>query len=156
LSKLQELVKNIWLCNLSGIGGCWFRLDLLQEKNIKQSNKMVLHRDVDFGGPFFQQIVALNIRAFLQAASFMKSMVKLAKTGVSHQQTGKSAALNELMWNMEQQQLHRFWKGRSRGYAASDDFEAGYLALADGKKIKEFITRTLRDAGAIHGDSERC
>jgi len=153
-SKLQELVKNNWLCNLSDIDGCWFGLDLLQEKNIKQWKKMAQCRDADFGGPFFQQIVALNIQAFLQTTSSMRSAVKLAKTRASHRRTGKPAALNELMWNMEQQQLHCFRKGQSRGSAASDDFEAGYLALADGKKIKEFITRTLRDAGAIHGDGE--
>src|SRR5882724_6138933 len=64
---LQELVKNNWLCNLSGIEGCWFGLDLLQEKNIKRLKKMAQRRDADFGGSFFQEIVALNVRAFIQA-----------------------------------------------------------------------------------------
>ncbi|GBE80139.1 hypothetical protein SCP_0213420 [Sparassis crispa] len=39
-------------------------------------------------------------------------------------------------------------------HPAKDDFAMGYERLADGKRIKDFITRTVRDAGAIHGDEE--
>ena len=37
--ELQTAILNNWLCNLSGQTGCWFPMDLLQEKNIKQLKK---------------------------------------------------------------------------------------------------------------------
>lgn len=149
---LQELVKNNWLCNLSGIEGCWFGLDLLQEKNIKRLKKMAQRRDADFGGDFFQEIVALNVRAFIQATESMNAAVRLTKKGGAHQRTKKAAAMKELTTEMQDQQLHRFRQGRTLGHKAADDFEKGYLLLT--KKIPEFISRTLKDAGAIHADDD--
>jgi hypothetical protein len=145
-------VKNNLLCNLSGIEGCWFGLDLLQEKNIKRLKKMAQRRDADFGGSFFQEIVALNVRAFIQATDSMNTAVCLTQKGGAHRRTKKMAAMKELATSMQNQQLHRFCEGRTWGYEASDDFEKGYSLLI--KKIPEFISRTLKDAGAIHADGD--
>ncbi|KAF5386775.1 hypothetical protein D9615_001662 [Tricholomella constricta] len=149
---LQTAVKNNWLCNLSGIEGCWFPMDLLQEKNIKQLKKMSQHRDMTFGGKFFREVISINIRHYLNAISAMNRSVKISAKGGVHRQRKRAAALKELTRNMEDQGLHKFCAGRHRGHAARDDFEVGYLKFSDGKKIQEFIERTLRDAGAIHSD----
>ncbi|GBE80138.1 hypothetical protein SCP_0213410 [Sparassis crispa] len=82
--ELKTAIKNNWLCNLSGIEGCWFPMDLLQEKNIKQLKKMSQRKDNPFGGEFFKNIVAMNIRAFLQAIVSMRDTVRLLRKGSSH------------------------------------------------------------------------
>ena len=62
--------------------------------------------------------------------------------------------MDDLARNIEEQGMHKFRAGRTSTHKAQNDFEEGYLILANGKKIKEFVTRTLRDAGAIHGDDD--
>ena len=151
-AELQTAVLNNWLCNLSGHPGCWFPMDLLQEKNIKQLKKMSQRRDVTFGGDFFQEIIALNIRAFLQSTKSTRRSVQLADRGESHVHTDKEAAQNELLRHMAQSNLHKFCPGRMQGHIAKDDLAMGYRRLADTSKIADFIERTLRDAGAIHAD----
>jgi hypothetical protein len=71
--QLQEAIKNNWLCNLLGMAGCWFPMDLLQEKHIKQLKKMSQRSDASFGGTFFRDLISYNIRAFLNAIKSMKS-----------------------------------------------------------------------------------
>jgi len=66
-AELQELILNNWLVNLTGIEGCWFPMDLMQEHNIKQLKKLAERQDATFGGEFFQEVVAMNIRALLKA-----------------------------------------------------------------------------------------
>lgn len=141
---------NNWLCNLTGVEGCWFPMDLLQEKNIKQLKKMVQKRDASFGGNFFKNIVALNIRAFLQVISSMRTMARLGEKGGTHRRQKKEAAMKELRRHMEEHGVHKFRAGRNQGHIAHDDFEAGYHRFKTTPRISEFITRTLRDAGAIH------
>ena len=69
--ELQTAVLNNWLCNLLGHDGCWFPMDLLQEKNIKQLKKMSQRQDATFGSDFFQEIIAVNIQAFLESKKTM-------------------------------------------------------------------------------------
>ncbi|TFY69112.1 hypothetical protein EVJ58_g610 [Rhodofomes roseus] len=152
---LQKAILNNWLCNLSGIPGCWFPMDLLQEKNIKQLKKMSQKRNADFGGEFFQDVIALNIRAFILATTSMKETVRLARTSSIHRRTVKQGALNELARNLTELELHKFCAGRASTHIPRNDFEAGYEQLEDGNKLRDFVKRTLRDAGAIHEtDSE--
>ncbi|GBE85253.1 hypothetical protein SCP_0704400 [Sparassis crispa] len=152
--ELKKAILNNWLCNLSGIEGCWFPMDLMQEKNIKQLKKMSQRADVTFGGPFFRDVIALNIRAFLESMASMKAGVRLLDHGGSHRRDQKEAAMKELARHIAEQGLHRFRVGRTSTHAAQDDFEVGYQRLVDGKRIKDFVARTLRDAGAIHGDED--
>jgi hypothetical protein len=151
---LQEAIKNNWLCNLLGFAGCWFPMDLLQEKHIKQLKKMSQRRDASFGGSFFRNLISYNIRAFLDATTSMKTSVRLSLKGGSHKRTKKLAGMNKLMAAMEERELHKFRAGRKLDHVAQDDFEVGYMRLEGSSRIKDFITRTLQDNGNIHGDGE--
>lgn len=82
--ELQYAILNNWLCNLSGINGCWFSMDLMQEKNIKQLKKMSQKRNATFGGTFFKQVIAVNIREYLAAMASTNAFVGLAKRGGTH------------------------------------------------------------------------
>ncbi|KAI0065339.1 hypothetical protein BV25DRAFT_1836202 [Artomyces pyxidatus] len=101
-SALQTLIKNNWLCNLSGIDG------YLEDK------------------------------------------------GGSHRRNKKEAAAKELRRNMAEHGVNTFRSGRTTRYIAQDDFLGGYnwLSANNEKKIKDFINRTLRDAGNIHADED--
>jgi len=147
---LKTAMMNNWLCNLSRQPGCWFPMDLLQEKNIKQLKKMSQRQNATFGGEFFQEIIVLNIRAFLQSMKSMTRIVHLTDRGESHIHTKKEATQRELMWHMEQHQVHKFCAGRTQGHVAQDDFAMGYRRMADSSQIADFINQTLCDAGAIH------
>jgi hypothetical protein len=150
--ELKTAILNNWLCNLSGLDGCWFPLDLLQEKNIKQLKQMAQPRNAAFDGSFFQDVISLNVQAFLDAIASMKTAVRLSKKGGAHRRTEKN--MDDLKRNIEEQGMHKFHAGRTSTHVAKNDFKAGYEILADGKRIKEFIVRTLRDAGAIHRDND--
>ncbi|KAI0054820.1 hypothetical protein BV25DRAFT_1816482 [Artomyces pyxidatus] len=151
---LQNVIKDNWLVNLTGIDGCWFPMDLLQEKNIKQLKKMSTRRDAEFGGEFFQKVIAVNIRAFLEAITSMKTAVGLGAKGGSHRRKAKEASARELTRHIEEQGLHEFRTGRTGGHIAQDDFAVGYDRLLTSKKLQDFVDRTVRDAGAIHADED--
>ncbi|KAI0038007.1 hypothetical protein FA95DRAFT_1506196 [Auriscalpium vulgare] len=155
-AELQEAIKNNWLCNLSGIDGCWFAMDLMQEKNIKQLKKMSTRRDATFGGKFFQDVVSVNIRAFLGAIKSVRTAVKLGDKGGSHQRSQKDAAEKELNRNIVEHGLATFRAGRATGHNAQDDFTVGLeLLMANNeKKVRDFVSRTIRDAGALHEAGE--
>ncbi|TFY76680.1 hypothetical protein EWM64_g7330 [Hericium alpestre] len=127
--ELCKAILNNWLCNLSGIDGCWFPMDLLMEKLIRQLKKMSERSDATFGGKFYRDVVSRNVRALLDTMAAMLEAIGLAEHGGTH---------------------HR----RTLGHVARDDWAAGDIRLGDGKRIKEYIERTLRDAGNIHGDEE--
>lgn len=132
-------------------------MDLLQEHNIKQLKKMSVRRDAQFGGGFFKEIIAYNIRAFLGAIESVKGTVRLARKGGSHKRKAKPAVMKELATAMKDRELHKLRRGRTlgtNGHVAQDDFERGYLALAEGSKIKQFIRRTLADLGDVNGDED--
>jgi hypothetical protein len=137
--ELKTAVMNNWLCNLSGQPGCWFPMDLLQEKNVKQLKKMSQWRNTSSGGNFFQEIVALNIRAFLQSMKVMRRVVQLTDHGESHVRTKKEATQKELMWHMDQHGLHKFRAGRTQGHVTQDDLGIGYHCMADTSRIADFI-----------------
>lgn len=127
-------------------------MDLLQEHNIKQLKKMSERRDAGFDGKFFKQIIAYNIRAFLQANDSMKASVRLASKRGAHRRKKKEAAMKELADTMSERQLHKLRIGRTLGHIAKDDFEAGNIILSEGTRIKNFIHRTLMDAGNIQDE----
>jgi hypothetical protein len=82
--ELQELILNNWLVNLSGIESCWFLMDLMEEHNIKQLKKLAEHRDATFSGEFFQDVIAMNIRALLKANESIQEAVRLGHQGGLH------------------------------------------------------------------------
>jgi hypothetical protein len=113
---------------------------------------MSRRRDEGFGGKFFQDIVAYNVRAFLHAGDSMKAAVRLNLKGGTHRQKKRKAAMQELASTMKERQLHKYRAGRTTGYRAHDDFEVGYTKPTASSRIKDFIQRTLMDAGNIHGN----
>jgi hypothetical protein len=149
-AEFKELILNNWLVNLTGIGGCWFAMDLMQEHNIKQLKKMSDRRDVTFDGEFFQEVVAMNIRALFKANETVRTVVRLGGQGGSHRHKKKVAAEIRLSQAMSERELHKFRLGRTLAHRAQDDFEEGYAILGDGGKVKDFIKRTLLDAGSIY------
>ncbi|KAJ7081406.1 hypothetical protein B0H15DRAFT_803715 [Mycena belliarum] len=151
-SDLQKAVLNNWLCRFNA-RSCWFPMDLLQEKNIRLLKKMSERKDASFGASFYQDIVSYNIRAFTKATETMKAAVGIGRTGGKHKRAKKAAAMKELATAISERQLHRFRAGRDFGYNASDDFETGYIKLSSGK-VKNFIKRTIADAGNLHGDQD--
>ncbi|KAI0309531.1 hypothetical protein OF83DRAFT_1071913 [Amylostereum chailletii] len=149
--ELCLAIMNNWLCNLTGNIGCHFPMDLLQEKNIKRLKQMSQRRDASFGGDFFKNIVALNIRAFLLSTQSMKSAVQLGAKSEVHRSKRCAAALNEGSKKMAAAQIHKFCEGRSAGRRAQDDFATGFQKFKSGTRIQDFIERTIRDAGDLHG-----
>lgn len=147
--ELQELIKNNWLVNLSGIEGCWFPMDLMEEKNIKQLKKLAERRDATFGGSYFQDVIAMNVRALLKANESVRDAMRLGRKGGKHKRKAKEDAKRRLSTAMYERQMHKFRLGRTHGYAASDDHITGYELLGRGR-IKDFVTRTLLDSAAIH------
>lgn len=151
-AELKELILNNWLVNLSGIEGCWFPMDLMQEHNIKQLKKLADRRDSTFGGTFFQEVISMNIRATLHANDAVRAAVRLGSRGGVHPRRQKKAAEKRFGDAMTERELHRFRAGRTYGYTAHDDFAHGYNMLMMGTKIINFIARTMVDAGAIHDE----
>ncbi|KAJ7494342.1 hypothetical protein B0H11DRAFT_1717440 [Mycena galericulata] len=150
---LQTTVLNNWLCTFTEQRGGCFPMDQLQEHNIKLLKKASERGDAAFGASFYQDIVSYNIRAFTKANETMKSAIGLGKTGGRHKRQKKEAAMKELAIAMTERQLHKFRAGRDLGHKANDDFETGFLKLADGK-VKDFIKRTLADAGNLHANDD--
>ncbi|KAJ7448749.1 hypothetical protein FB451DRAFT_1187568 [Mycena latifolia] len=151
--NLQNAVLNNWLCTFTPQRGDCFPMDQLQEHNIKLLKKASERGDASFGASFYQEVVSYNIRAFSKANETMKSAMGLGKRGGRHKRQKKEAAMKELATAMSERQLHKFRAGRDLGHKANDDFEAGYIKLADGK-VKKFIKRTLADAGNLHADDD--
>ncbi|KAJ7143535.1 hypothetical protein C8R43DRAFT_891527 [Mycena crocata] len=149
---LRRTQLNNWLCTFTE-HGCWFPMDLLQEKNIKLLKKLSQRRDSSFGAAFYQEIISYNIRALSKSSETMQSAVGISRTGGRHRRAKKEAAMKELGTAMSERQLHKFRAGRDFGHRANDDFEAGYLKLSKGK-VKDFIKRTIADAGNLHGDDD--
>lgn len=63
--ELKRVILDNWLCNLEGHAGHWSPLDLLQKKMIRQLKSMAARRDHRFDGAFYQDVVSLNMRAFV-------------------------------------------------------------------------------------------
>jgi hypothetical protein len=127
-------------------------MDLMEEHNIKQLKKLAERHDATFSGEFFQEVVAMNIRALLEANESIREAVRLGHQGGSHQRKKKADAERRLSDAMTERELHKFRPGCNLGHDAQDDFGKGYEMLEDGKRIRTFIHRTLLDSGAIHED----
>lgn len=129
-------------------------MDLMQEKNIKQLKKMSQKRNATFGGAFFKQVVAVNIREFLAAMTSTNAFVGLVKRGGTHHRVEKTAVTQQLAQTLKERHLHEFCQGRETQQLASDDFDVGQRRLENTNRIKDFVERTILDAGAIHGVEE--
>ncbi|KAI0077435.1 hypothetical protein K474DRAFT_1771763 [Panus rudis PR-1116 ss-1] len=153
-AELQEAILNNWLCNPSGIEGRWYPMDLYQEHNNGQLKGMTSDRYAGFGGSFFQDVVAYNIRAFLETKHSLRRALQLGRKGGVHREKRKAAALRELGTAMRIHELHRFRAGRSHNSVAQDDFAVGSADLRDTTRIKKFIDRTLADRCDLHGNEK--
>ncbi|QRW11529.1 transmembrane protein [Ceratobasidium sp. AG-Ba] len=79
----NTLMKN-WLCNITGLPGCWFLMDLMQEHNILKLKTKSQRRDEDFDGPFFQDVVSRNVQWFRRMKSVVNEAVHLQDRSNSH------------------------------------------------------------------------
>jgi hypothetical protein len=133
--ELQELILNNYLVNSTGIEGCWFPMDLMEEHNIKQLKKLAERRDATFLSEFFKDVIAMNICALLKANKTIQEAVRLWHQGGSHRRKKKVGAEKQLADTMAQRELHKYHAGRHLGHEVQDDFDKGYKMLEDGKKI---------------------
>lgn len=151
---LQEAVLNNWLCNLTGLDGCWFPMDLLEEHNIRQLKGMSDRRHGSFSDDFFKLIISYNIRYFLSVKDSLRILLGLGEKSGTHHQKKKAVALKLLGQCMAEHQLHRFRPGRSYGHQAQDDFAEGYHILSSTTRIADFLKRTLADVSDVNGNDQ--
>ncbi|KAG8700275.1 hypothetical protein FRC09_006067 [Ceratobasidium sp. 395] len=143
---LQTAIKENWLCNLSGLQGCWMPMDLMQEHHICELKRKVQRRDEDFEGAFFQTVVSRNIRWFAHTRSAVRSSVDLKNATSSHGALKDPATHDRLLRSLSDERIHTFTPGRSFGYRSRDDLLQGRRSMPD--KVKHFIRRTMHQAGA--------
>ncbi|THH01002.1 hypothetical protein EW026_g1593 [Hermanssonia centrifuga] len=151
---LQEAILNNWLCNLTGLDGCWFPMDLLQEHNIKQLKVMSNERVSSFGSNYFKNVIAYNVRNFLEVKELLQVATGLAKKNGAHRRKKKVIGLKLLAQTMREHQLHRYREGRTYGHVAKDDFATGYCTLDGTTRISDFVKRTSTDTSDVHGIDE--
>ncbi|KAG8793903.1 hypothetical protein FRC12_001205 [Ceratobasidium sp. 428] len=138
--SLQEAVMNNWLCNLSGLPGCWFPMDLMQEHHIRELKTKSQRRDEDFSGEFFQDVVARNVRWFSDIQSAVNLAVGLQDRSAHHSNTKRDGAANRLRIALEQGRIHTFMPGRSHGWVAKDNFVDGIERMPH--KLARFLRRS--------------
>ncbi|KAG8695907.1 hypothetical protein FRC08_007495 [Ceratobasidium sp. 394] len=139
---LQDALKDNWLCNLSGLPGCWFPMDLMQEHNIRELKEKSQRHDEDFNGRFFKDIVSRNIRWFTRIKSVVNKSVGLQDRSSVHGSAKKHGTAEQLRAALERNRTHYFVPGRSYGWVAQDDFMAGFTHLPD--KLARFLHRSTR------------
>ncbi|KAG8711444.1 hypothetical protein FRC08_015873 [Ceratobasidium sp. 394] len=139
--RLQTALKNNWLCNFSGLQGCWMPFDLMQEHHNRDLKQKVQRRDEDFEGTFFQTVVSRNIRYFMRTRSAVNKSLGLHPTS-SHGSRKNSATLDHLLSSLANERVHSFVEGRTYGYAARDDLAQGRRLMP--AKVAAFLHRTAR------------
>lgn len=150
---LMKVIKNNWLVNLTGYKAGWFPGDLMQEHNVRLLKKMAQRRDAEFGGPFFSEIIARNIRAFMSLKRFLPDSLRLGKMSETHG-TAKALTVSRMVDDASKLHApHIFRAGRSFGFKARDDYQAGYRLLLGGK-LDAFLQRTIRDPLAVQGTDD--
>ncbi|KAF8596322.1 hypothetical protein BDV93DRAFT_572129 [Ceratobasidium sp. AG-I] len=138
---LQHALMNNWPCNLSGLPGCWFPMDLMQEHNIRELKDKSQKRDEDFDSPSFQHIVSRNVRWFSQVRSVVNSAVDLHDRSSAHGSKQSEGAANRLRTSLEREHVHYFIAGRSFGWTAKDNFMDGYDRMP--AKLARFLRRNI-------------
>ncbi|QRV81726.1 hypothetical protein RhiJN_09741 [Ceratobasidium sp. AG-Ba] len=139
--SLRTLIKNNWLCNFSGLPGCWFPMDLMQEHHIRELKNKSQRRDQDFEGRFFQKVISRNTRWLTQIRSTINREVTLEDRSTSHGRAKRPATLNRLQASLKGEEVHAFSPGRSFGWLARDDLITGQKAMP--AKVSAFLRRTL-------------
>ncbi|KAG9093364.1 hypothetical protein FRC06_011545 [Ceratobasidium sp. 370] len=138
---LQDALKDNWLCNLSGLPGCWFPMDLMQEHNIRELKEKSQRRDQDFNGEFFKNIISRNVRWFTQIKSVVNKSVGLQDRSSVHGSAKRRGTAEQLRAALERNRTHYFVPGRSYGWMAQDDFMAGYVRLPD--RLARFLHQSV-------------
>ncbi|KDN33917.1 hypothetical protein RSAG8_12993, partial [Rhizoctonia solani AG-8 WAC10335] len=141
---LQTAIKNNWLCNFSGLNGCWLPMDLMQEHHIRELKDKAQRRDTDFESPFFQHVISRNIRWF---AATRTSVTKAFNDGKvtrssAHSKSDNSAAIAQLLVSLELERVHSFVPGRSHGWLSRDNRSEGRRLMST--KLQHFLRRTTQ------------
>ncbi|KAG8734623.1 hypothetical protein FRC12_018452 [Ceratobasidium sp. 428] len=135
-----------WLCNLSGLPGCWFPMDLMQEHSIRELKEKSQRRDEDFEADFFQDVISRNVSRFAEIKSIINKSVGLQNRSAAHGSKKSLATATQLRKALETGRTHYFIAGRSYGWCAQDDFGAGF------EKLPLKVTQFLRNTCVIVGD----
>ncbi|KAG8723858.1 hypothetical protein FRC09_001437 [Ceratobasidium sp. 395] len=139
--ELQNALKNNWLCNLSGLPGCWFAMDLMQEHNIRELKTKSQRRDEDFDGSFFQDVVSRNVRWFGRIRSVVNEAVHLQDRSNAHGSAKRQGTAAQLRSVLERERIHCFKPGRTFGWVAKDNLMDGYELLPS--KLTRFLRQSL-------------
>ncbi len=129
-------------------------MDLMMEHNINLLKRMSGQRNAPFSAKFFQEVISLNIRYFLEIKESMRSTVGIGHQGGKHAKGKKGVAMKHLNQTMREHQLHRFRENRTYGFIAQDDFAEGYERFDSTSRIADFVKRTMYDTGNLHGVRE--
>lgn len=140
---LQNALLNNWLCNFSGLPGCWFAMDLMQEHHIRELKDKSQRSDEDFDSNFFQNVVSRNVRWFTQVRSTVNKAANLQDRSATHSSTKRHGTANRLRTALEREHVHHFVRGRSYGWVVQDDFTAGFNVLP--AKLTRFLRQTISD-----------
>ncbi|KAG8730374.1 hypothetical protein FRC11_006856 [Ceratobasidium sp. 423] len=137
---LQDTIKKNWLCNLSGMPGCWFPMDLMQEHNIRELKSKSQRRDEDFSGTFFQKVVSRNVRMFTRVRSAVSIGLNLHERGSAHHTKKRQGIADQLRRSLERKETHYYIPGRTFGWVANDDFMNGIEAMP--AKLSRFLRKS--------------
>ncbi|EUC67534.1 hypothetical protein RSOL_553220, partial [Rhizoctonia solani AG-3 Rhs1AP] len=151
---LQTAIKNNWLCNFSGLNGCWMPMDLMQEHHIRELKDKAQRRDTDFESSFFQHVISRNIRWF---AATRTSVTKAFNDGKdtrssSHSKTDNSGTVARLLVSLESERVHSFVPGRSHGWLSRDNRSEGRRLMP--AKLQHFLHRTSQTASEVLAGEE--
>ncbi|KAF8605760.1 hypothetical protein BDV93DRAFT_438162, partial [Ceratobasidium sp. AG-I] len=138
---LQRALMNNWLCNFSGLPGCWFPMDLMQEHHIRELKDKSQRSDKDFDSRFFQDVVSRNVCWFTRIRSIINKAAKLQDRSSTHGSTKRQGTANQLRRALERERIHYFVRGRSHGWAVQDDSVEGFNVLPP--KITRFLRQTM-------------
>ncbi|CUA74737.1 Transmembrane protein 245 [Mus musculus] [Rhizoctonia solani] len=149
---LQIAIKNNWLCNFSGLNGCWMPMDLMQEHNIRELKDKAQRRDTDFESSFFQHVISRNIRWFAATRSSVTKALHDGKDNRSttHSKSDNSDAITLLLASLELERVHSFVPGRSHGWLSRDNRSEGRRLMPT--KLQHFLHRTTQTASETSAD----
>ncbi|KAG8795208.1 hypothetical protein FRC12_017120 [Ceratobasidium sp. 428] len=135
-----------WLFDLSGLPGCWFPMDYMQEHSIRELKKKSQRRDEAVEGDFSQDVISRNVQHFVEARTIINASAGLRNRSAAHVSTNSLGAATQLRKALETGCVHYFFAGRSHGWRARGDFMAAF------EKMPSKLQRSLRDTLLILGN----
>ncbi|TCD62750.1 hypothetical protein EIP91_006448 [Steccherinum ochraceum] len=138
----KDLFLHNWLVNPSGEAGKWQAGDFCLEKNIRELQTKIQHKDTSFDSNFVRTVVSPNLSRFVDLKSLFCLGLGLAKRHGFHAEPHERVEIKTLLAKYQETNLHSFRAGRH--YASEpaevprnlDTFTKGAESLENGKLAK--------------------